>query len=257
MKRKYKNLIILILIALGIFIFSKYQMQTYGSSWWIDIYKVGDTYQTGVKSDWTTNHVFTIRSVDNNYACQGSLGCPINVGNWSCKIVGDLKEEHDVFVGRYEFQGKVINYNGIIACAPLYSFWWESKTSKIKGTYVFRTWYGWIEVNCDAGTFRASDGRSGPYNCDRDLRFRAIYNFNVIFYPFYSNYSKPKTCEDFGYLSRPPVCALNQEPEIIIVDGLTCYKRECKLISPIPTTTTTIPIISTTCLLYTSPSPRD
>ena len=45
-----------------------------------------------------------------------------------------------------------------------------------------------------------------------------------------------KTCEDFGYMSTPPVCPTGSTPETINVNGLTCYTGKCIQIE-VPTKT--------------------
>jgi hypothetical protein len=182
--------LVLIIIIIGVLLVSGKFKFSVGGAYNIPFFTQGDKVVSNVVSDWVSGHPIGMYSLDGKlcgeyYNDVGWFRCNeilSNKGINKCKLIGDLKESHDVFVGRQEFEGGVVYEPGAASCVPLGTYWWNGLKTKITGTYRLPTWYGWFEVNCDAGTFTASDGRSGTFDCNTQLEFRSVWNFQAIFY---------------------------------------------------------------------------
>jgi hypothetical protein len=185
MKKSLKYLIAIFLVLVIGLLFFKYKFEVWVNEYYIPFHFVNGNLTSDLENDWVSVHAVSTYSIDGKVCGDYGYNCVDVVKNYGlnkCILVGDLKESHDVFVGRHVFEGKVEYGQNRVACVPVGQYWWNGLKTKITGTYRFSTWYGWFEVNCDAGTFTASDGRSGTFDCNTQLEFRSVWNFQAIFY---------------------------------------------------------------------------
>jgi hypothetical protein len=185
MKKSLKYLVVIFGVLIVSLLLFKYKFEVWTNEYYVPFRFINGNLTSDLKNDWVSNHVVSTYSIDGKVCGDYGYNCVDIVKNYGlnkCILVGDLKENHDVFVGRQVFEGKVEYGQNRVACVPVGQYWWNSLKTKITGTYRFSTWYGWFEVNCDAGIFTASDGRSGTYDCNTQLEFRSVWNFQAIFY---------------------------------------------------------------------------
>jgi hypothetical protein len=201
MKKSLKYSIVIFGVLIVGLLFFKYKFEVWTNEYYVPFRFINGNLTSDLKNDWISIHVVSTYSIDGKVCGDYGYNCVDVVKNYGlnkCILVGDLKESHDVFVGRQVFEGKVEYGQNRVACVPVGQYWWNGLKTKITGTYRFSTWYGWFEVNCDAGTFTASDGRSGTFDCNTQLEFRSVWNFQAIFYKEITTTSPPPT-------PKPPI----------------------------------------------------
>jgi hypothetical protein len=183
-KRKYKQIAIVLGISLILLLLLKiFKFEVWNSEYPLSFSTINNNLTSGVRADWVSNHPISTYSID-GVICSGSYCIDKfkSMGLDKCILIGDLKTRDDVFVGRHVFEGRVVYGVSRVGCFPSGGYWWDSKHTKITGKYRWSTWYGWFEADCDNKRFVASDGRSGSFDCDTQLQFVSVWNFQVIFY---------------------------------------------------------------------------
>jgi hypothetical protein len=185
-KKKHKYLITIFGIFLVLLLFLKfYKFEAWSGEYYLPFYSNGGNLTSEIRNDWISNNPISTYSIDGKVCGYYGYNCVDvvkSMGLDKCILIGDLKTRDDFFVGRHVFEGKVVYGVNRVGCFPVGSYWWESKLTKITGKYRFSTWYGWFEADCDNKRFMASDGRSGSFDCDTQLTFISVWNFQVIFY---------------------------------------------------------------------------